>query len=780
MPRFFNNPLKFYFFLSCLVNLEFILGKYRPINMHDTFDSWYVPLKTTFQNMISDGWLAWDPWALSGNPAFLKGAESFFNFFYLISGFIPLWALYSLWSILVCFVAGIGMHLYLKNILHLSFVSTVIGSLLFLILSIDADHSQVFNYAFPLFLYLFHSIFDVTYVSKSRLKYLFLLILLILNSFISITVPYFPFIHLGMIFLFSSSSRQLLSCLYGFLVVWIGYGFIHAPSLYTLLSQSADSHRMTFELSALHKLPFLISAVKTLADIIRLLPIVTIVPAGLAFLSFYKWREKKEVRMAWVLLIGVVFICVISNSWIGFFLMKNLGIFKGLSWERMYTVSVYYLFCVLAAYGCQVLEEKMKHAKILFAVFIFVSAGILFFDTYRGTWMHPGTRMVKMQFYPQMLALALIYPFLHKFKKYISVYSLFGIFIFYLIVISKYEYFSVHRYKSFHYYFGNKEMKQLSKKSQEPIRAVMYCGTWTQCHPSLLQYHGFQTAEGYQEMYPLRYQKLWIQMIDPSLPSQECAPWKDSFLKWSNRVYTPRCSKVKLGALNENLLSLFNVQYVFSETALPYPKKNMRLLFPREKRKPQKMDKHEENPFLRMMNRTIDYFNADSHYWVYEIPSVLPRSFVVHEWEMFDDEEKLLERLGKKRAQEHLNKVALFKKDLDISLDASNASVKSNTQILKYAPTYIKVKGSSDAKGILILTDQYHKNWKAWVNGEPSLVFPANYVFRGVQVPKGDFVVEFKYEDRKLQLAYGVILLGLLVLIVGTTYFSNVFNSTRR
>ena len=180
ISNFLKFPVWVYLLFSLIANGEFLLGPHRLIPLHDVFDAWYIALKTNFQNLISSGGLVqWDPYSLGGNHALMRGFHPF-NPFSLLSGFIPLWGVYSLWGFLMNFTAGYGMHLYLSRILKLTPASSYVGALLFLVASLSFPQSEVFNYAFPLFLVLFYQSF---LESKTRILYFFILFFIILSSF---------------------------------------------------------------------------------------------------------------------------------------------------------------------------------------------------------------------------------------------------------------------------------------------------------------------------------------------------------------------------------------------------------------------------------------------------------------------------------------------------------------------------------------------------------------------------------------------------------------------
>jgi hypothetical protein len=80
--------------------------------------------------------------------------------------------------------------------------------------------------------------------------------------------------------------------------------------------------------------------------------------------------------------------------------------------------------------------------------------------------------------------------------------------------------------------------------------------------------------------------------------------------------------------------------------------------------------------------------------------------------------------------------------------------------------TRVRIDVDATQPAVLVLDDTYHENWSVTVNGEPAHIGRVNDVVRGVVVPAGSSVVEFRYESDartlgiRLSLAVGV---GLLI-----------------
>jgi hypothetical protein len=96
----------------------------------------------------------------------------------------------------------------------------------------------------------------------------------------------------------------------------------------------------------------------------------------------------------------------------------------------------------------------------------------------------------------------------------------------------------------------------------------------------------------------------------------------------------------------------------------------------------------------------------------------------------------------------------------------------SNIVLTEYKPNYLRYSSNAIKDGIVIFSEIYYdKGWNAYVDGELKPHFRANYVLRGMQIPAGNHVVEFKFEPstyktgETVSLASSVILLLLLAFV---------------
>ena len=102
------------------------------------------------------------------------------------------------------------------------------------------------------------------------------------------------------------------------------------------------------------------------------------------------------------------------------------------------------------------------------------------------------------------------------------------------------------------------------------------------------------------------------------------------------------------------------------------------------------------------------------------------------------------------------------------SLDNS----KANIVLTDYKPNYLKYSSNSTRDGVAIFSEIYYdKGWNAYLDGELTSHFRANYVLRGMKIPAGNHLIEFKFEPstyligETVSFASSVILLLLLAFV---------------
>ena len=76
--------------------------------------------------------------------------------------------------------------------------------------------------------------------------------------------------------------------------------------------------------------------------------------------------------------------------------------------------------------------------------------------------------------------------------------------------------------------------------------------------------------------------------------------------------------------------------------------------------------------------------------------------------------------------------------------------------MLDTEPEVVRMATSTDAPGLLVVSDSYDPGWRAYVDGERTPVLVADHLLRAVSIPAGNHIVEFRYEPRWLQIGIAV------------------------
>lgn len=150
---------------------------------------------------------------------------------------------------------------------------------------------------------------------------------------------------------------------------------------------------------------------------------------------------------------------------------------------------------------------------------------------------------------------------------------------------------------------------------------------------------------------------------------------------------------------------------------------------------------------------------------VYSNPSYLSRAFFVDTVKVADSKE-ILNHL--KAADFNPITTAFSEKNIGISTTIPDST--SSAKILKYQNEHIVININSASEKLLVISEVYYPDWKAFLNGKEIEIQKINYFMRGVIIPKGTHQLEMKYKSDKFELGKnlslaGNILLGLLLLV---------------
>jgi hypothetical protein len=245
-------------------------------------------------------------------------------------------------------------------------------------------------------------------------------------------------------------------------------------------------------------------------------------------------------------------------------------------------------------------------------------------------------------------------------------------------------------------------------------------------HPNKLMYWGLYAADGYQNVYPLRYHEVFGLLTKPHL---ERDPARFRYYHgWGQRAYAfgPE--------INSSIASLMGIRWFYAR-GVSVPEGAWREVFRQEGEA------------------------------VYENLSVLPRAFVAPRTRSFPNRASLLSALEHAPLQE-LRTTAFVEETGSQTAGAGVAGNASAGSVIwkRYSPDHVAFEVRSETRGILVLTDTFVPGWRALVNGRERRVFPVDGCFRGVSVPAGSSEVALDYSPAYTRLGVWIAMAGLATL----------------
>ncbi len=156
---------------------------------------------------------------------------------------------------------------------------------------------------------------------------------------------------------------------------------------------------------------------------------------------------------------------------------------------------------------------------------------------------------------------------------------------------------------------------------------------------------------------------------------------------------------------------------------------------------------------------------TDGRVRILERPNPLPRAWLVHAATQVRPGEAL-EMLAQEKVDPR--QVALIEQPSPPLARPADPS-RDRVSVSSYADDRIELRVSTDAPGLLMLSEIYYPAWKAYVDGAEVPVLLANHVLRAVHVPAGEHTVELRYESMALRAGVAISLAAhaaLLALVV--------------
>ncbi|MDP8267055.1 MAG: YfhO family protein [Candidatus Aceula meridiana] len=210
--------------------------------------------------------------------------------------------------------------------------------------------------------------------------------------------------------------------------------------------------------------------------------------------------------------------------------------------------------------------------------------------------------------------------------------------------------------------------------------------------------YGLDSFGGHQSLYPYRYVQFVEKLINPG------------FYGKMGEIQDPESSKKDLDV--GDFLSISNVKYiVFGKRARP------------------------------------GAYVYDNEVQIMPLQVTAPRAYLAYDWNIIEKGDGKVLNFIKKNGAKIVPRV-IIEKDPQETLAGSNDPGQEIIVPIKIEKAWangVVLKANAGKNCFLVLLDAYHPNWKVWVDGKPSKIYPANYLFRAVFLEPGKHIVEFRF-----------------------------------
>ncbi len=156
---------------------------------------------------------------------------------------------------------------------------------------------------------------------------------------------------------------------------------------------------------------------------------------------------------------------------------------------------------------------------------------------------------------------------------------------------------------------------------------------------------------------------------------------------------------------------------------------------------------------------------------IYENLDVMPRAFVVYDWRWVPDRERAGSMMSSPDFDFRTTAVVVA---VDGKMPHAEHDIddfaESRVEFLQYSPERVVLETHSTRDGLLMLTDAYYPGWVALVDGQPTVIYEADGLFRGVLVGAGRHEVVFALELKSYAVGRALTIVALMLAVLLLAY----------
>ncbi len=155
----------------------------------------------------------------------------------------------------------------------------------------------------------------------------------------------------------------------------------------------------------------------------------------------------------------------------------------------------------------------------------------------------------------------------------------------------------------------------------------------------------------------------------------------------------------------------------------------------------------------------VPVFDADPNVTIYLNTLALPRAMVLFNTEMARDHDAAFAATHSETFDPA--RVVVLESGIALSQEPGQATI----EIVRYEPNEVAFIVATDREAYFFLSDVYHPDWRATVDGQPIVIDVANYAFRGVYIQPGRHEIVMRFTPSGWVAGVAATLIALAALV---------------
>lgn len=168
------------------------------------------------------------------------------------------------------------------------------------------------------------------------------------------------------------------------------------------------------------------------------------------------------------------------------------------------------------------------------------------------------------------------------------------------------------------------------------------------------------------------------------------------------------------------------------------------------------------NPFLNLLNVKYLLYRPQKNGPVKLIKNdgYLPRAFTVSRYEVLQGKDEVLSRI--RDPEFNYRNAIILAEEPPFKINSQDTTGSpGKVEIYDNRVNSFKIKADMKRPGFLFLSENYYPAWRAYVDGQETKIYRADYTFRAVYLDEGEHIVRFVFDSKPYKMGKWVSILTL-------------------